>query len=45
MIAQLKEIAVSAGNKILEYYGDRRTVEVKSDQSPLTQADLSSRTS
>jgi 3'(2'), 5'-bisphosphate nucleotidase len=42
MIAQLKEIAVSAGNKILEYYGDRRTVEVKSDQSPLTQADLSS---
>jgi len=40
MIDQIIGIAREAGNKILEYYTDEIVVEAKSDDSPLTKADL-----
>lgn len=42
MIERIMEIAVSAGNEILKHYTDRRLIETKSDQSPLTRADMAS---
>lgn len=36
----VRELAVQAGRKILEYYGTTLSVQTKSDLSPLTQADL-----
>ncbi len=36
----VEEIAVEAGNEILEIYGTEFDVDIKSDQSPLTAADL-----
>ncbi|MEP1305316.1 MAG: 3'(2'),5'-bisphosphate nucleotidase CysQ [Balneola sp.] len=40
MIERIIEIAKEAGNKILEFYDDEIVVEAKSDDSPLTKADL-----
>tara|TARA_R110002124_G_scaffold205710_3_gene372249 strand:- start:8885 stop:9631 length:747 start_codon:yes stop_codon:yes gene_type:complete len=40
MIDKIITIAREAGNKILEYYEDEIVVEAKSDDSPLTKADL-----
>jgi len=40
MIEQIIEIAKEAGNRILGYYKDEIVVEAKSDDSPLTKADL-----
>jgi 3'(2'), 5'-bisphosphate nucleotidase len=44
LIQQLSEVAVEAGDSIMEIYGgpDPWDVDVKSDSSPLTQADLHS---
>jgi len=38
-IEQLKQIARDAGEAVLEVYGTEFTVDVKDDQSPLTEAD------
>lgn len=44
LIQQLCEVAIEAGDSIMEIYGDpdQWNVDVKSDSSPLTQADLRS---
>lgn len=42
MIERIREIAVSAGNEILKHYSERQLIETKSDQSPLTRADMAS---
>lgn len=42
MIEQIKEIAKAAGRQILEFYGQNHPVETKSDDSPLTRADVAS---
>ena len=39
MIDKIIEIAINAGNAILEIYKQDFTVELKSDDSPLTLAD------
>lgn len=40
MLTEIIEIAEIAGEKILQFYGDEIEVESKSDESPLTKADL-----
>lgn len=40
MIDEIVDIARQAGDAILEFYSEEITVEVKSDDSPLTKADL-----
>lgn len=40
MIEHIIEIAKEAGREILKYYDDEIEVESKSDDSPLTKADL-----
>lgn len=42
MLSQLREIAEAAGRETLRFYGKQFTVDAKSDNSPLTQADLAS---
>lgn len=42
MISTLQTIAEDAGREILRFYGQPLTVDAKADDSPLTQADLSS---
>ena len=42
LIKPLSEIASSAGEAILDIYNSNFQVTTKNDQSPLTQADLSS---
>jgi 3'(2'), 5'-bisphosphate nucleotidase len=43
MIQNIIEIAINAGNAILEIYKEDITVETKSDDSPLTLADKNSK--
>lgn len=42
MIALLEKLAARAGNAVMEFYGKGCPVNYKSDNSPLTQADLAS---
>ncbi len=42
MIDSLKTLAQQAGERILSFYGQPIPVEKKSDDSPLTKADLAS---
>lgn len=44
ILEDLKPVARKAGQKILKYYGDNIIVSLKSDQSPLTQADTAANT-
>ncbi len=44
MIDRIRDIAEAAGERILEFYGRELPVEVKADDSPLTQADRASHT-
>lgn len=42
MIEQVKEIAKAAGREIIGFYGQDHPIETKSDDSPLTRADVAS---